>query len=117
MRSGSYGAVTFFSFPEIVAEHAQLAVEAPIDGFMMAYMIVSEQNPIVVSGLTLDERRGLATKRRRCLTAGLAHCEGAGGCASWGRAHLAVESASVFGHLVDIRKFCGDPGGRRLTRV
>ena len=28
--------ITFFPFPEIVAEHGQLAVEAPIDGFMMA---------------------------------------------------------------------------------
>jgi multiple sugar transport system substrate-binding protein len=28
--------LTFFPFPEIVAEHGQLAVEAPIDGFMMA---------------------------------------------------------------------------------
>jgi multiple sugar transport system substrate-binding protein len=28
--------ITFFPFPEINAEHGQLAVEAPIDGFMMA---------------------------------------------------------------------------------
>jgi multiple sugar transport system substrate-binding protein len=28
--------ITFFPFPEINPEHAQLAVEAPIDGFMMA---------------------------------------------------------------------------------